>query len=160
MSSTPKQFVSLTLSNLFTAESLDFTEKNFITCSKICWNCFIILYILCSFLLANIPRGKSTDAEKSKHECDPGTKSEGEDENSQSGTKSKATLGRTPNHLTLSTTSTLSAGSTGSQARLIQSSQHPENYQPPAVKDLGKQACLRCYYAGRIKWHLLHEMNF
>lgn len=46
-------------------------------------------------------------------------------------------LGRTPNHLTLSTTSTLSAGSTGSQARLIQSSQQPENYQPTMVKDLG-----------------------
>ncbi|XP_046664530.1 protein still life, isoform SIF type 1 isoform X6 [Homalodisca vitripennis] len=79
----------------------------------------------------------AVDAEKNKHDCDPGTKSEGEDENSQSGTKGKATLGRTPNHLTLSTTSTLSAGSTGSQARLIQSSQHPENYQPPTVKDLG-----------------------
>lgn len=35
--------------------------------------------------------------------CDPGTKSEGE-EDSQTGSvvpKSKATLGRTPNHLTL-----------------------------------------------------------
>ncbi|XP_075232912.1 guanine nucleotide exchange factor still life isoform X2 [Lycorma delicatula] len=73
-----------------------------------------------------------------KHEYDPGTKSEGEEE-SQSATKTvnKATLGRTPNHLTLSTTSTLSAGSTGSQARLIQSSQQPENYHPPTVKDLG-----------------------
>ncbi|KAJ9578626.1 hypothetical protein L9F63_005116, partial [Diploptera punctata] len=66
--------------------------------------------------------------------CDPGTKSEGE-EDSQS--KGKATLGRTPNHLTLSTTSTLSAGSTGSQARLIQSSHQPENYQPTTVKELG-----------------------
>jgi len=66
--------------------------------------------------------------------CDPGTKSEGE-EDSQS--KVKATLGRTPNHLSLSTTSTLSAGSTGSQARLIQSSHQPENYQPTTVKDLG-----------------------
>lgn len=113
--------------------------------------CHKVTLHFCSFLSIIIPYGESTDAEKSKHECDPGTKSEGEDENSQSGTKSKATLGRTPNHLTLSTTSTLSAGSTGSQARLIQSSQHPENYQPPAVKDLGKQACLRCYYAGRIK---------
>ncbi|GLG95383.1 uncharacterized protein GBIM_02360 [Gryllus bimaculatus] len=54
------------------------------------------------------------------------------------GAKGKSgTLGRTPNHLTLSTTSTLSAGSTGSQARLIQSSQQPEHYQPPPVKDLG-----------------------
>ncbi|GLV41393.1 hypothetical protein CBL_06623 [Carabus blaptoides fortunei] len=71
--------------------------------------------------------------------CDPGTKSEGE-EDSQTGNvvpKSKATLGRTPNHLTLSTTSTLSAGSTGSQARLIQSSHQPENYHPIAVKELG-----------------------
>ncbi|XP_054261705.1 protein still life, isoform SIF type 1 isoform X2 [Macrosteles quadrilineatus] len=79
----------------------------------------------------------AVDSEKKQHDCDPGTKSEGEDENSQSGAKGKGGLGRTPNHLTLSTTSTLSAGSTGSQARLIQSSQQPENYQPPTVKDLG-----------------------
>lgn len=38
-----------------------------------------------------------------------------------------------------STTSTLSAGSTGSQARLIQSSHQPENYHPMQVEDLGKQ---------------------
>lgn len=37
-----------------------------------------------------------------------------------------------------STTSTLSAGSTGSQARLIQSSHQPENYHPMLIKDLGK----------------------
>ncbi|XP_011865981.1 PREDICTED: protein still life, isoform SIF type 1 isoform X5 [Vollenhovia emeryi] len=49
----------------------------------------------------------------------------------------KTNLGRTPNHLTLSTTSTISAGSTGSQARLIQSSHQPENYQPISVKELG-----------------------
>lgn len=79
----------------------------------------------------------AVDSDKNKHDCDPGTKSEGEEDSSQTALKSKATLGRTPNHLTLSTTSTLSAGSTGSQARLIQSSQQPENYQPPAVKDLG-----------------------
>lgn len=72
--------------------------------------------------------------EKSKPEFDPGTKSEGE-EDSMGGKKG---LGRTPNHLTLSTTSTLSAGSTGSQAKLIQSSHHPEHYQPSQVKDLGK----------------------
>lgn len=73
-------------------------------------------------------------------EFDPGTKSEGE-EDSQCSTmkeKTKATLGKTPNHLTLSTASTLSTGSTSSQARLIQSSQHPKDYQPPVVKDLGK----------------------
>lgn len=52
----------------------------------------------------------------------------------------KATLGRTPNHLTLSTTSTLSVGSTGSQARLIQSSHAPSLYQPVMMKDLGKTA--------------------
>ncbi|XP_055382537.1 protein still life, isoforms C/SIF type 2 isoform X1 [Condylostylus longicornis] len=70
---------------------------------------------------------------------DPGTKSEGE-EDSQHGTiKTKATLGKTPNHLTLSTTSTLSVGSTGSQARLIQSSHPPSTYQPVLMKDLGKQ---------------------
>lgn len=38
-----------------------------------------------------------------------------------------------------STTSTLSAGSTGSQARLIQSSHQPATYHPVLVKDLGKQ---------------------
>ncbi|KAE8751517.1 hypothetical protein FOCC_FOCC001764 [Frankliniella occidentalis] len=89
--------------------------------------------------------------DKAKGEFDPGTKSEGEDDSqgllaaAAAGPGPAAvkvmgkagTLGRTPNHLTLSTTSTLSAGSTGSQARLIQSSQHPENYQPPLVKDLG-----------------------
>ncbi|PSN39251.1 hypothetical protein C0J52_11022 [Blattella germanica] len=80
--------------------------------------------------------------------CDPGTKSEGE-EDSQS--KGKATLGRTPNHLSLSTTSTLSAGSTGSQARLIQSSHQPENYQPTTVKDLGKPTCMQCYLSGNYK---------
>lgn len=52
----------------------------------------------------------------------------------------KATLGRTPNHLTLSTTSTLSVGSTGSQARLIQSSHAPSMYQPIMMKDLGKDS--------------------
>ncbi|CAL4136248.1 unnamed protein product [Meganyctiphanes norvegica] len=40
------------------------------------------------------------------------------------------TLGRTPNHLSLSTTSTLSTGSTGSCARLIQASNQPAHYQP------------------------------
>jgi T-lymphoma invasion and metastasis-inducing protein 1 len=80
--------------------------------------------------------------------CDPGTKSEGEEEVQSKG---KATLGRTPNHLSLSTTSTLSAGSTGSQARLIQSSHQPENYQPTTVKDLGKPTCMQCYLSGNYK---------
>ncbi|XP_044751414.1 uncharacterized protein LOC123311467 isoform X5 [Coccinella septempunctata] len=48
-------------------------------------------------------------------------------------------LGKTPNHLTLSTTSTLSAGSTGSQAKLIQSSHNPEDFQPVKTDELGKQ---------------------
>lgn len=91
-----------------------------------------------------------------KHDLDPGTKSEGEEDSSLAVTaKGKATLGRTPNHLTLSTTSTLSAGSTGSQARLIQSSHQPENYQPPMVKDLGKNlqqpTCMQCYLSGNYK---------
>ncbi|XP_028174874.1 protein still life, isoform SIF type 1 isoform X3 [Ostrinia furnacalis] len=67
---------------------------------------------------------------------DLGSKSEGEDEPPQP--PAKRGLGRTPNHLTLSTTSTLSAGSTGSQARLIQSSHQPTQYQPTMVKELGK----------------------
>ncbi|XP_043212986.1 protein still life, isoform SIF type 1-like isoform X1 [Amphibalanus amphitrite] len=46
-------------------------------------------------------------------------------------------LGRIPNHLSLSTSSTLSAGSTGSQARLIQASNAPEHYQPPHARAAG-----------------------
>lgn len=91
---------------------------------------------------------------------DPGAKSEGEEEMGASGSGQhgiittinvhnpnnsikhhvikSGTLGRTPNHLTLSTTSTLSVGSTGSQARLIQSSHAPSMYQPVMMKDLGK----------------------
>ncbi|XP_043277987.1 protein still life, isoform SIF type 1 isoform X3 [Venturia canescens] len=72
-----------------------------------------------------------------KVEMDSGTKSEGEEDSQAFLGEKKTSLGRTPNHLTLSTTSTISAGSTGSQARLIQSSHHPENYQPIAVKELG-----------------------
>ncbi|XP_028031777.1 protein still life, isoforms C/SIF type 2 isoform X5 [Bombyx mandarina] len=64
-----------------------------------------------------------------------GSRSEGEDEPPPPPVKRG--LGRTPNHLTLSTTSTLSAGSTGSQARLIQSSHQPTHYQPVMVKELG-----------------------
>ncbi|XP_071556160.1 protein still life, isoform SIF type 1 isoform X9 [Temnothorax nylanderi] len=71
-----------------------------------------------------------------KVDMDSGTKSEGE-EDSQAFLGEKKNLGRTPNHLTLSTTSTISAGSTGSQARLIQSSHQPENYQPITIKELG-----------------------
>ncbi|XP_076397977.1 guanine nucleotide exchange factor still life isoform X9 [Megachile rotundata] len=72
-----------------------------------------------------------------KVEMDSGTKSEGEEDSQAFLGEKKANLGRTPNHLTLSTTSTISAGSTGSQARLIQSSHQPENYQPITVKELG-----------------------
>jgi len=73
-----------------------------------------------------------------KVEMDSGTKSEGEEDSQAFLGEKKTTLGRTPNHLTLSTTSTISAGSTGSQARLIQSSHQPENYQPITVKELGE----------------------
>jgi hypothetical protein len=45
--------------------------------------------------------------------------------------RAKGILGNTPNHLTLSTTSTLSAGSTGSAAKLIQSSATPGRNIPP-----------------------------
>ncbi|XP_034824789.1 protein still life, isoform SIF type 1 isoform X16 [Maniola hyperantus] len=79
------------------------------------------------------PPPPTTDTDKSEG----GSKSEGEDELPQPA--AKRGLGRTPNHLTLSTTSTLSAGSTGSQARLIQSSHQPTQYQPTMVKELGKQ---------------------
>ncbi|XP_047020243.1 protein still life, isoform SIF type 1 isoform X3 [Helicoverpa zea] len=84
-------------------------------------------------IVKRAPPPPPPDADK----CDPGCKSEGEDE--QPPPPAKRGLGRTPNHLTLSTTSTLSAGSTGSQARLIQSSHQPTQYQPTMVKELGKQ---------------------
>lgn len=77
-----------------------------------------------------------------KVEMDSGTKSEGEEDSQAFLGEKKTNLGRTPNHLTLSTTSTISAGSTGSQARLIQSSHQPENYQPITVKELGE--CIYC----------------
>ncbi|XP_008182231.1 protein still life, isoform SIF type 1 isoform X4 [Acyrthosiphon pisum] len=70
-------------------------------------------------------------------------KSEGEDDSCSQPGPSKGlpihgSLGKTPNYLMLSTTSTLSASSTGSQAaRLVERSQQPENYQPPQVQDLG-----------------------
>lgn len=83
------------------------------------------------------PVPKRTTSELDRH--DPGIKSEGEDDSQHGTVKGKATLGRTPNHLTLSTTSTLSVGSTGSQARLIQSSHAPSTYQPVLMKDLGKK---------------------
>ncbi|XP_055627876.1 protein still life, isoform SIF type 1 isoform X1 [Toxorhynchites rutilus septentrionalis] len=75
--------------------------------------------------------------EREPEKADPGTKSEGEDDSQQGSVKPKSSLGKTPNHLTLSTTSTLSVGSTGSQARLIQSSHPPATYHPVLMKDLG-----------------------
>lgn len=50
-------------------------------------------------------------------------------------------------HFLFSTTSTLSAGSTGSQARLIQSSHQPENYHPIQVEELGKDGNLKTVQA-------------
>lgn len=50
-------------------------------------------------------------------ESDMGFKSENEDD---TGARSSRVLGRTPNHLSLSTTSTLSTGSNTSQAKLVQ----------------------------------------
>ncbi|XP_053674323.1 protein still life, isoform SIF type 1 [Anopheles nili] len=76
-------------------------------------------------------------SERDQEKPDPGTKSEGEDDSQQGTVKPKSSLGKTPNHLTLSTTSTLSVGSTGSQARLIQSSHPPATYHPVLMKDLG-----------------------
>lgn len=89
-----------------------------------------------------------------KVEMDSGTKSEGEEDSQAFLGEKKANLGRTPNHLTLSTTSTISAGSTGSQARLIQSSHQPENYQPIAVKELGKK-----FIFNRISILILNERS-
>ncbi|XP_047514545.1 protein still life, isoform SIF type 1 isoform X4 [Pieris napi] len=89
--------------------------------------------VACESIKRTPPPPPPTDTEKSEG----GSKSEGEDE--PPAPPAKRGLGRTPNHLTLSTTSTLSAGSTGSQARLIQSSHQPTQYQPTMVKELGKQ---------------------
>ncbi|CAG5040154.1 unnamed protein product [Parnassius apollo] len=61
-----------------------------------------------------------TDTDRSE----PGSKSEGDEEPPAPPAKR-------------GTTSTLSAGSTGSQARLIQSSHQPTQYQPTMVKELG-----------------------
>ncbi|KAL1400986.1 hypothetical protein pipiens_006983 [Culex pipiens pipiens] len=79
------------------------------------------------------------EREREPEKADPGTKSEGEDDSQHGTVKPKSSLGKTPNHLTLSTTSTLSVGSTGSQARLIQSSHPPATYHPVLMKDLGKR---------------------
>ncbi|XP_058835327.1 protein still life, isoform SIF type 1 isoform X1 [Topomyia yanbarensis] len=76
-------------------------------------------------------------SEREPEKADPGTKSEGEDDSQHCSVKPKSSLGKTPNHLTLSTTSTLSVGSNGSQARLIQSSHPPATYHPVLMKDLG-----------------------
>jgi len=106
-----------------------------------------------------------------KVEMDSGTKSEGEEDSQAFLGEKKTNLGRTPNHLTLSTTSTISAGSTGSQARLIQSSHQPENYQPITVKELGEYIHYRYFYAhlhtcliailrSRLVCHLSHGTCF
>ncbi|XP_050309529.1 protein still life, isoform SIF type 1 isoform X3 [Anthonomus grandis grandis] len=99
----------------------------------------------CDDIAANFRSRSKTigNADEATHERlnhdrnDAGIKSEGEDDSQSGNCKPKAVLGRTPNHLTLSTTSTLSAGSTGSQARLIQSSHPPEKFQPVQLEELG-----------------------
>ena len=67
-------------------------------------------------------------------------RSDFEDDDMLSGAESRrrAALGRTPNHLSLSTSSTLSTASTGSQAKLIQSSNTPGNYQNKGSSKPGK----------------------
>ncbi|KAJ8918408.1 hypothetical protein NQ315_008105 [Exocentrus adspersus] len=106
-------------------------NSNFRSRSKTVGDAVELLH-LCAFI--STENHKRQDLDKN----DSGIKSETEDD-SQTGTvKPKATLGKTPNHLTLSTTSTLSAGSTGSQARLIQSSHAPETFQPMQTEELGK----------------------
>lgn len=103
--------------------------------AKLCNDSFIIDVIIDK--LFNVPLSCWTLGEM-KVEMDSGTKSEGEEDSQAFLGEKKTSLGRTPNHLTLSTTSTISAGSTGSQARLIQSSHQPENYIPITVKELGE----------------------
>lgn len=56
---------------------------------------YFCFHLFLFFLLKDQPPKRSGEPEK-----DPGCKSEGEDD-SQAGTSSKKSLGRTPNHLTL-----------------------------------------------------------
>jgi len=77
----------------------------------------------------------NSESDSVRDEGSSGMRSEGEDDLerkilSQNGRK-PGQLGSTPNHLSLSTTSTLSSSSTTSQARLVQSSLR-ENNGPPA----------------------------
>ena len=60
---------------------------------------------------------RKIDSMEMNKDGDPGVKSETEEDVQ---TRPKPSLGRTPNHLSLSTTSTLSTGSSSSQARLVQ----------------------------------------
>eukprot|EP00090_Calanus_glacialis_P043179 TRINITY_DN7639_c0_g1_i2.p1 TRINITY_DN7639_c0_g1~~TRINITY_DN7639_c0_g1_i2.p1 ORF type:complete len:2132 (+),score=281.42 TRINITY_DN7639_c0_g1_i2:95-6490(+) len=77
----------------------------------------------------------NSESDSVRDEGSSGMRSEGEDDMErkmlpQNGRK-PGQLGSTPNHLSLSTTSTLSSSSTTSQARLVQSSLR-ENNGPPA----------------------------
>ena len=112
----------------------------------------------------------NSESDSVRDECSSGLRSEGEDEvdrkvPTQNGRK-PGQLGSTPNHLSLSTSSTLSSSSTTSVARLVQSSapQGGPPAPPPrttssgepatcANTDLGKSpnsksTCMQCYLSG------------
>uniref|UniRef100_T1ITC4 T-lymphoma invasion and metastasis-inducing protein 1 n=1 Tax=Strigamia maritima TaxID=126957 RepID=T1ITC4_STRMM len=78
----------------------------------------------------HVDGGSAKDLSDSKSELIKDSQSDKSDK-SDKDVSTKPTLGRTPNHLSLSTTSTLSTGSTGSTAaKLIQASNAPSNYTP------------------------------
>lgn len=67
---------------------------------------------------------------------DPGVKSENDDEDAPPvrPTTGRPSLGRTPYHLSLSTTSTLSTGSSSSQARLVQVPHNARAIEPRTME--------------------------
>ena len=119
----------------------------------------------------------NSESDSLRDEGSSGMRSEGEDDMErkippQNGRK-PGQLGSTPNHLSLSTTSTLSSSSTTSQARLVQSSLRETNGPPvppprstssgesaanqaqiSCSADLGKNSssskttCMQCYLSG------------
>ncbi|KAF2351350.1 Dbl (DH) domain [Trinorchestia longiramus] len=77
----------------------------------------------------NSSRSSSRQRGASGRDSVPRSDMEEDDIISGAESRRRATLGRTPNHLSLSTSSTLSTASTGSQAKLIQASNTPGSYQ-------------------------------
>ena len=93
------------------------TATTFYCIYSIVFDYNVITFVLCAFDSGeNKKLMRRMDSMETK-DSDPGVKSENEDD---SHIRSKPSLGRTPNHLSLSTTSTLSTGSSSSQVKLVQ----------------------------------------